>query len=53
VTVLEEEEEENTPTTNTVTITFPEPVTGRVVVVKAGHVVSGSINYTSVLNKPV
>ena len=42
----------NTPTTNTVTITFPEPVTGRVVVVKAGHVVSGSINYTSVLNKP-
>jgi hypothetical protein len=42
----------NTPTTNTVTITFPEPVTGRVVVVKAGHIVSGSINYDSVLNKP-
>jgi hypothetical protein len=41
-----------TPTTNTVTITFPEPVTGRVVVVKAGHIVSGSINYNSVLNKP-
>ena len=42
----------NTPTVNTVTITFPEPVTGRVVVVKAGHIVSGSINYNSVLNKP-
>ena len=41
-----------TPTTNTVTITFPEPVTGRAVVVKAGHIVSGSINYNSVLNKP-
>ena len=41
-----------TPTVNTVTITFPEPVTGRVVVVKAGHIVSGSINYNSVLNKP-
>ena len=42
----------NTPTVNTVTITFPEPVTGRAVVVKAGHIVSGSINYNSVLNKP-
>lgn len=42
----------NTPTVNTVTITFPEPVTGRAVVVKAGHIVSGSINYDSVLNKP-
>jgi hypothetical protein len=42
----------NTPTTNTVTITFPEPVTGRVVVVKAGHIVSGSIDYSNVLNKP-
>ena len=42
----------NTPTVNTVTITFPEPVTGRVVVVKAGHIVSGSIDYSNVLNKP-
>ena len=41
-----------TPTVNTVTITFTDPVTGRAVVVKAGHIVSGSINYNSVLNKP-
>lgn len=39
-------------TTNTasVTVTFPEEVTGRVVVVKAGHIVSGSAYDSNLLN---
>ena len=37
---------------NNVTVTFPEAVTGRVVVVKAGHIVSGSIPFDNLLSSP-
>ena len=35
-----------------VTVTFPEAVTGRVVVVKSGHIVSGSIPFDNLLSSP-
>ena len=35
-----------------VTVAFPEAVTGRVVVVKSGHIVSGSIPFENITNKP-
>ena len=41
-----------TPTTDTVTVSFPEAISGRVVVVKAGHIVSGSIPFSNLLDSP-
>ena len=41
-----------TPTDNTVEVTFPEAISGRVVVVKSGHIVSGSIPYSNLSNTP-
>ena len=43
--------------TNNVTITFPTPVSGRVIVGKSGHLVSGSaiaesVEFDNILNKP-
>lgn len=37
---------------NNVTVTFPEAISGRVVVVKAGHIVSGSIPFDNLLDSP-
>lgn len=38
--------------TNTVTATFDSATSGRIVVARGGHIVSGSIEYTNILNKP-
>ena len=43
----------STPTTDTVTVSFPEAISGRVVVVKAGHIVSGSIPFSNLLDSPL
>ena len=40
----------STPTNDTVELTFPEVTTGRVVVVKAGHIVSGSIPFANIID---
>jgi hypothetical protein len=37
---------------NVVTITFDVATSGRVIVGKGGHIVSGSVPFTSILNKP-
>jgi hypothetical protein len=38
--------------TNTVTATFDTATSGRLVVARGGHIVSGSIEYSNILNKP-
>ena len=38
--------------TNTVTTTFDSSTSGRVVVAKGGHIVSGSVEFASIANKP-
>ena len=38
--------------TNTVTTTFDSSTTGRIVVAKGGHVVSGSTNFSNLINTP-
>ena len=42
----------STPTTSSVEIGFENPTSGRVVVVKGGHLVSGSIPFENISNKP-
>ena len=37
---------------DTVTVTFDSSTSGRVVVAKGGHIVSGSVEFDSILNKP-
>lgn len=37
---------------NTVTVTFDSATSGRLVVARGGHIVSGSIEYNNILNKP-
>lgn len=37
---------------NTVTVTFDSATSGRVVIARGGHIVSGSIEYNNILNKP-
>ena len=41
-----------TTNTNQVTTTFDTATTGRVVVAKGGHIVSGSVEFANILNKP-
>ena len=41
-----------TPNLSSVTVTFPEAISGRVVVVKGGHLISGSIPFANITNKP-
>jgi len=36
-----------------VTVTFPEAISGRVVVVKAGHIVSGSLAFDNLIDTPL
>ena len=38
--------------TNTVTTTFDSSTSGRVVVAKGGHIVSGSVEFANIVNKP-
>jgi hypothetical protein len=42
----------STPTTSSVELGFENPTSGRVVVVKGGHLVSGSIPFENISNKP-